>query len=132
MLKVQDEYDFSVVSENVNITLFSHIEWKLGAGLKQKGILEIFITQLGTESDLSLEQPKCSGGVGFNVQFVELFVHTHKMQIKVEGKQLDNVLIRAIMFVVGSRLPGILNNMAHSTINPMISNATCEKYEDYL
>lgn len=81
----------------------------------------INITKLETDTALSFRQPNCSGGVGFDIQIDSIFVHTEKLNIKIEGKTLDNVLIRAIISVLNSRLPNIINNLAQTAINPLIT-----------
>ena len=92
--------------------------------------MKISITKLETDTALSFKQPNCSGGIGFDLQIDSIFVHTDKIAIKIEGKTLDNVLIKAIISALSSRLPNMINNLAHTTINPLITEYTCKGVED--
>ena len=69
-------------------------------------------------------------GIGFDLQISSLYTHTDKIDIKITGKTLDNLLIKALMSVLKSRLPSIIENMVKTTVNPMITEYTCKKIEE--
>lgn len=77
-----------------------------------------------------MTQPPCSEGIGFNIQIAYIFTHTENIDIKIEGKVLDNLIINLLKNLLKSRLPTIINNLALNTINPLISNYTCNKIEE--
>ena len=126
VVNITDEHSFSINSKNITLKLNASIEFKIGIAPKQKGTLLINITKLETDTALSFKAPSCSGGVGFDIQIDSIFVHTEKIDIKIEGKTLDNVLIKAIIAALNSRLPNIINNLAQTAVNPLITSITCE------
>lgn len=52
------------------------------------------------------------------------------MNIKIEGKGVDNLIIRALLAVLKTRLPKIIEDVAENSINPMISTYTCSDVKE--
>lgn len=69
-------------------------------GLKQKGTLDIDITKLDADITLKFTQPNCTptrnSTMGFDVQIMKVYINPEKLNIKIEGKTIDNLIIRAV------------------------------------
>lgn len=46
--------------------------------------------------------------MGFDIQIEKLFVNPESLSIKIEGKGVDNIVIKALISVLKSRLPSII------------------------
>ena len=43
-----------------------------------------------------IENPKCAKSIGFDVQINDVFVNVNTVDIKIEGKGFDNLVIKQI------------------------------------
>lgn len=128
IINIQDEHSFILLSKNINLTLHGHVDFKVGLALKQKGELVANIEKLETDTTLAFTQPHCdvkNKGVGFDIQIEKLFVNPETISIKIEGKGIDNIVIKALISVLKSRLPSIIEKAAKEKGNPAISKLTC-------
>lgn len=131
VFNVDGPHNFTIMSKNINVTLDGHVEFKIGLALKQKGTLVIQMEKLETDTSFKFTQPPCEyAGIGFDLQITGLFVRTDNLVIKIEGKGVDNIIIRALMSVLKSRLPGIIEGVALNSINPMITAFTCSDVKE--
>lgn len=115
-------------SKNINVSIHGHLDFKIGLTPKQKGELVIDIEKMEADTTLAFTQPHCStpnSGLGFDIQIQKLLVNPEKLDIKIEGKGIDNLVIRAVMSVLKSRLPSIIEKLALEKGNPAITKITC-------
>jgi hypothetical protein len=68
----------------------------------------VTINKLETDVELLIENPKCPNSIGFDIQVKDVFVNANSIDIKIEGKGFDNLVIKQIEKLIKPRVPGLL------------------------
>ena len=130
ILEVKDRHTLKINAKNINISLHGDVSAKVGLFRKQKGPLVVTISKLETDITLLIDNPKCPKSIGFDIQIKDVFVNVNSIDIKIEGKGFDNLVIKQIEKLIKPRVPGLLQKAITEQINPLISNLTCTRIEE--
>ena len=129
-LKIVNSHAFAVASKNVNLILNGILEAKIGVTPKQHGPLKVEIQHVDTTTNVEFTHNECKKSVGFDAQITNIDLHTGSVVVKIEGHAFDNFVIKEVERFLLPRVPELLNKAAKEQVNPMISQATCNRPEE--
>lgn len=72
-------------------------------------------------TSLRFESAKARPSMGFDVQISDVFVAADEIDIKIEHKAIDNLIIRLLETLLKGRIPGIINKAITNQVDPYIS-----------
>ena len=96
ILEVKDRHTLKINAKNINISIHGDVEAKVGLFRKQKGPLVVTVNKLEADIELLIDNPKCPKSIGFDIQIKNVFVNANAIDIKIEGKGFDNLIIKQI------------------------------------